>query len=195
MARTTRSSGSPKLSRRCVVMRTRSSSRRLAVAAGDREQRVDDGVARQEDLLAGHVLGLERPGGPPRRDEVGGGDEIHDAAVHLLGKRMLEVARAQPGLDVADADAPVERGERRAHRRRRVALHEEPVGLLAGEHRVEAGEDARGELVRRLVGPHQVEVDVGREREEREHLVEHLAMLRRRAENGPRIPAPRGGGG
>ena len=183
IARTIRSSGSPKLSRRCAVIRTRSSSGVSPVLARDREQCVDDGVAGQEDPAVRHVLGHEGPGGAARRHEVRVGDEVHHAPVHFLGERVLEVAGAQAGLDVADAHATVEGGDRGAHRRRRVALDEQPVGLLAGEDRVDSGEHARREGVHRLVGTHEVEVDVGLQGEEREHLVEHLAVLRGGAED------------
>ena len=155
----------------------------LAFAARNVFERVHYGVAGEVDLLRGNLLGLEGPGRPPRRNEVGFRHEIHDAAIHLLGEGMLEVARAEPRLDVPDAHPSVERREGGGHRRGRVALDEEPVRRLAREHVVETGEDARGERVGRLVGAHQVEVDVRREAEESEHLVEHFAMLRGRAED------------
>ena len=99
---------------------------------------------------------------------------------------MLEVAGPQARLDVADAHAAVKRGQRGSHRGRRVALHQEPVGLLARQDRIQVREDAGGELARRLVRPHQVQVDVGCDLEEREDLVEHLAVLCGRAHDDAR---------
>ena len=118
-----------------------------------------------------------------RRHEVRVRHEVDDAAVHLLGERLLEISRSKPGLDVPDAHAPVEGGDGRAERRRRVPLDEQPLRGVLDEHAVEGGEGARGELVGRLVGAHEVEVHVGPDLEEVEDLVEHLAVLGRRADD------------
>jgi hypothetical protein len=83
---------------------------------------------------------------------------------------------------VADLDPPVEGRQRGRHGGRRVSLDEDPVGLLGGEDLVEGGQHPRGELAGRLVGPHQVEVDVRIDLEQTQDLIQHLAVLGRRAE-------------
>ncbi len=150
----------------------------------DLEQGIDDRVAGPVDPRLRHAFGRERTRRKDRRDEVRVGDQIHDAAVHLLGKGVLEVARAQARLDVPDAHAAVEGGDGRAHRRRRVALHEEPVRGEPREEGIEGGEDPGGDLVGGLPGAHEVEVHVRLEVEDVEHLVEHFPMLGRRAQDG-----------
>ena len=65
-------------------------------------------------------------------------------------------------------------------RRRRIALHHDRVGAGRGEQLGEALEHAAGESGEGLVRTHDVEVDVGRQREDPEDLVQHLAMLARR---------------
>jgi len=74
--------------------------------------------------------------------------------------------------------------DRGAEGRRRVALNEQPVRGVIREDAVQGLEGARGDLVGRLVGAHEVEVDVGPDLEEIEDLVEHLAVLRGRADDG-----------
>src|SRR5262249_61702974 len=140
------------------------------------------GVGGGDPPRGGVGLGGGRGGGGRGGDEERVRDEVHPARVHLLGEGVLEVTGAQARLDVADAHAAVEGGEGRAHGGRRVPLHEQPVGPLLLEHRVERREGARRERVHRLVGGHQVEVDVGRQGEQAERLIEHVAGLRGRGE-------------
>jgi hypothetical protein len=72
--------------------------------------------------------------------------------------------------------------ERGGHGSRRVALHQDPFGLLGFQDLVEGSQHAGRERARRLVGPHQIQVDVGVDLEEAQDLIQHLAMLSRRAE-------------
>ena len=61
-----------------------------------------------------------------------------EAALHRLQEdTLLELEAAQTGLDVPDRNLAIERGERRDEDRRRVALDDDRVGSLLGEHRVE----------------------------------------------------------
>jgi hypothetical protein len=115
-------------------------------------------------------------------------DRVGDLAVDLFGEGVAPVPGPQPGFDVADADAAIEGGERRGHGRRRVALSEDPVGSLAHEDIIEAGQDSGGRRGQRLVGAHEVEIIIGSQIEEREHLIEHLAVLRRDTDDAARPP-------
>src|SRR3546814_18191702 len=73
-------------------------------------------------------------------------------------------------------------GKRRRHRRQRVAVDEYPVGPLGIETFTEPGDKAREQRVERLVGLHDVKVDVGDDARDMQHLVENLAMLRGHAD-------------
>jgi hypothetical protein len=48
-------------------------------------------------------------------------DHIDHPPVHLLRPRPVDVAGAQAGLDMADRDAVMERGQGRGHRRGGIA--------------------------------------------------------------------------
>ena len=150
---------SPNDSRRCVV--TSSSfdvSGRLPdqladLGAGaaldvrtDPVDRVDHGVARDVHGVHLGALASQVLGRVVGRREVQVRHPAHDDAVHLLGERLLQVARAQPGLDVPDADLVVERAGGGDHGRGRVAMHEHQVRLGGGQHRVELLVQAGGQL-------------------------------------------------
>src|SRR5206468_1807825 len=109
--------------------------------------------------------------------EETGGQEVDDAPVRLLREGSAQIAGAQPGLDVADADAAVEGGEGGGHGGGGVPLDEEPVGGFGGEHLVHGGDRRRGEAVQRLVVAHQPQVEVGAQSEQILCLVEHLPVL------------------
>ena len=121
----------------------RSAQGRVRVEAGDhREERVDDGVARDQDgrvvhTLAQQVLARLLGGG-----EMVPGDAGGEAAVHLLRPRGVDVARPQSRFHVPDGNAAVVGREARAQRGRRVAVHEHQVRLLGVEHGLEAPQDA-----------------------------------------------------
>ena len=117
------------------------------------------------------------------RSEVQVGQPRGEHPVHLLGKGMVPVAGAQAGLDVARGDALEVGGEGRGEGRHGVALHQQDVGPQLAEQRRQPvehpGRDARGRLARR----HDLEIVVGGEREDIEHLVQHVAVLGRDADD------------
>ena len=76
-------------------------------------------------------------------------------------------------------------------RRRRVAVHQHEVGAEGLEDPAHAPEHRAGDVGQILPRGHDVEVEVGDEPEEVEHLVEHLAVLGGDAE--PRLEARVGG--
>jgi hypothetical protein len=144
----------------------------------EREQKgVDDGVARDDDLLARHAFAEQVLRGPECGREVQIGDGREHPAVGFLGIGMAAIEAAQPRLDVRDGDAPVKSGEGGAKGARRVSLHDDPVGLLALEQRVEPGHRAAHDVVERLAGQHDVEIDVRHDSERIQDLVQHLAVL------------------
>jgi hypothetical protein len=147
--------------------------RRAAVDPRHRRlQRVDDRVAGDDDAAV-EALRLEvRPrarGG--REQEVA--DHVDRAPVHFFRPRLRNVVGAQPCLDVAHRHAPVKRRQRRHHRRRRVAMDQHLIGAEAGERRVELFEQPRRQPVEGLVGGHHVEITVGPDAEQLQHLAQH----------------------
>ncbi len=60
-------------------------------------------------------------------------------------------------------------------------MDEEPVGLLFREHAVDFREQPGGQPIQGLIRPHEVQIEVGREPEEAEDLVQKLPVLRRGA--------------
>src|SRR3546814_2911247 len=88
---------------------------------------------------------------------------------------------AQPRLDMADRNLAEIGGKRRRHRRQRVAVNEYPVGPLGIETFTEPGDKAREQRVERLVGLHDVKVDVGddaRDMRSEEHTSELQSLMR-----------------
>ena len=136
------SSGDPKLSRRCTVTST-SSPASWPPVAHRRAAAIDRSASTavlpvRWTRSAGAPSASSASRRPAGRREVGGGEHVDDPTVRLLGERVGQVAGAQPGLDVAD---PRPRGGTRpapvAAGRRGVALHQQPVRLHLGEHRVD----------------------------------------------------------
>jgi hypothetical protein len=151
------------------------------------QQRVDDRVAHHVNRLLGHILRAESGAAPFGRREMPIGERGRQAPVHLLGEGGKRVAGAQAGLDVRDLDPPMEGCKRAGERCRRVALNDDDVGRDLDQHIVEAGEYPCGETGKRLVRRHQVEIIVRFDPEQIEHLVQHLAVLSRRADLNPNI--------
>ena len=142
-----------------------------------RQQRVDHRVA--GDVNGGRIAIFlaQRVGCRLRRREIHVGDAGDDAAVDLLGPGMMNVAAAQPRLDMGDRDLAIIGRQARHHRRQRVAMHDHPVGLFGVERAAQLDDQLRGQPVQRLVGHHHVQVDVGRDPGDRQHLVQQPAML------------------
>ena len=141
------------------------------------EKGVDHRVSGDVDPPVRHVLGPQRVRGPGRGREMLVGDGADDLAVHLLRPRRVDVAAAQAGLDMRHRDAPVVGSQRAGHGGGGVALDDHPARAHPVEDLADVLQQAGGELVERLVGPHDVEVDVGNDVGELQHLVQHLAVL------------------
>jgi hypothetical protein len=145
--------------------------------ARDVVRRVDDGVARDDDLLAAQRLQPQCGGCCLGGGQVQRGDPGDQLPVALLGKRRGEVARAQPGLQVHNGDRAPERGKRTGERRRRVALHEHRGRRPPHQQVVEFGQERRHQLGLRSGVPGDVEPLVGREAERRERLLDRVTVL------------------
>ena len=110
------------------------------------------------------------------------GDVANDLAIHFFGPGVINVAAAQTRLDMADFDLAVIGRKRACHGGRGIALHDHPIGFFRVENFANTGQQARGERIERLVGLHDVEVMLGREFCEVQHLIQHIAMLARDAD-------------
>ena len=109
------------------------------------------------------------------------GEDAGETSVYLLRPRVPAVECTQARLDMRDPTTVVEGAETAGHRRGRVALDDDPVGLLRLEHRADPFENGDRHVRQRLGRAHYVEVVVGHDLEQRKHLVDHLAVLRRYA--------------
>ncbi|MGF6371316.1 hypothetical protein OKW40_004066 [Paraburkholderia sp. RAU6.4a] len=127
----------------------RTRRRRDAPAHAHFSDRIDDRVADHDDLLRRDAFSKQAVARTRGRCEMQRRDAAEQAAVRFLGTRTREIAGAQPRLDVADADAALERREARAKRDRRVALHDDPVGTCFVERAIERGDQTRRERLNR----------------------------------------------
>ncbi len=141
------------------------------------EQGVDHGIAGDQDAVRGHPLGKQVVAGAAGGREVKAGQHAGQTAVHLLGKGGLQVAGAQPGLDVTEGNLVVEGGQAGGHGGGGVAVDEHQVRHEAGEYRFEAAQHAAGGVGQALAGPHDVQVEVRADPEQGKHLVEHVTVL------------------
>ena len=105
-------------------------------------------------------------------------------AVHFFRKGRCKVERAQAGFNVRHRDAGVERTQSTGQRCGGVALHDSERGLHLQENLLKPGNQPRGEGGQSLARLHQIEIEIGRDSEYREHLIEHLAVLGRDADKG-----------
>src|SRR3546814_18176538 len=109
------------------------------------------------------------------------GDVRDDAAFYFLWPWRGYVARVQPRFDMADRNAPVIGRQRGRHYGGGIALDDDAIGFFGVEHVTDSGEQPCGQPVERLARFHQVEIHVGSEPGDVEHLIEQPAMLRRPA--------------
>ena len=152
--------------------------------------RVDHRVPGEEDRPLGvGALATEVLRRAGRRREVELRDLAHDAPHELLGEWARADARSQARLDVPDRRAAEERGEARGHRGRRVALHDDDVRPLLVDDPRDRPHGRRRDVFGPLVRLHEVEIVIGRDLEDAQDLVEHLAMLGGRADHRPRVGA------
>jgi len=131
-------------------------ARRVVVHGGDHAQRVNHRVAGHVDGRRVHALAQQVLPGGLGGGKVQVGHHAGDPAVYFLRERLPFVAGAQPGLDVAHLHPVVKSRQAGRQHCGGVALHQNPVGLLARQHRVQLGEHARRQRSQGLVGLHQV---------------------------------------
>lgn len=147
-------------------------------------QSVDAGISGDPDLRLRLALAEQVLLARLRGCEVVLAHDIDRLAVELFGPRAVDVVRAQACLHVAYGDLQVEARERRGEAGRRVAVHEHDVGPLVLEDGLELEQHVARNVEQRLARPHDSQVMVGRNIEDAQHLVEHLAVLARHGHDG-----------
>lgn len=148
----------------------------VALAHGG-AQGVYAGVAGNPDLGLGLALGEEVLLAGLRGGEVVLAHDVHRLAVELLGPGAVDVVRAQAGLDVPHRDLQVEACECGGKAGRGVAVNQDHVGPLVLEDGPELEQHVARDVEQRLARLHDRQVVVGRNVEDAQHLVEHLAVL------------------
>ncbi|MCY1174421.1 hypothetical protein D9M73_146230 [compost metagenome] len=78
---------------------------------------------------------------------------------------------------MADRHLAVVSHERADHRGGGVTLYDHPVGLFGVHHIAKPGQQPRGQAIERLTRLHQIEIDIGTQIGDAEHLIEQPAML------------------
>src|SRR5215469_5112658 len=106
------------------------------------EQRVDPGVAGDQDVLRLNALAKQVVLAYRGRRQMEGGDLARQSPVGLLGERRVKVAGTKAGLDVDYWNVLVEGRERSGECRGRVTLHDDGVGTLLPQGRSESLQDA-----------------------------------------------------
>ncbi len=142
-------------------------------------QRVDCRVPRHDNPFSGDPFPLEVVGSPGGRCKVVYGKRIDQVPVHLLRERAVTVPGAQASFDVTHRNLPVVGCQARDEGRRRVAVNEYQVRGRLQQQSVQTLDQTRRQACQVLARAHDIKINVGLDLEESEHLVEHLAMLRR----------------
>jgi hypothetical protein len=108
---------------------------------------------------------------------VQGGQARGYHTIHLLGKWLGQVPRAQTGFHVSYRHVLVEGRQGGDQCGGGVALHEHHIRTLRLDYRLERRQDARRDLRQSLPRLHQIQVVIRSHSEGCQHLVEHRAVL------------------
>ena len=142
-------------------------------------QRVDDGVAGDHDSIRRHRFPQERPARVRRRRKVNRGGQRRDPAVHLFRKRIAQIVASQAGLHVRHRNSRVERRHRGRQHGGGVPLHDHEIGSRLGQNVAHPGEHAGRQAGQILRPIHHIQIEIRNDAEQRQRLIEHLAVLRR----------------
>jgi len=143
----------------------------------DIEQRVDNRVAGDVDRIGRGAffdqIGL-RPGG---RGKVKVRHAAGEPAVHFFRPGRVFVVGAQARFDMPDPDFGVVGGKAGAQRGGGVAVNQHDVGCPGAEYVAHAEQHVARDVAQVLPRLHQVQIEIGLDAEDVEHLVEHLPVL------------------
>jgi hypothetical protein len=109
------------------------------------EHGVDAGVPCHVNAFPRDALGREIGGGPSGGREIQDGQPAGQQAIHLLRKRLREIARTQSCFHMAYRNAVVEGGQGRGQRGGRITLYQYAVRCLRLQDRFKRFQDTRGE--------------------------------------------------
>ncbi len=144
----------------------------------DSVDRIDDCIPRHDDARFGDSFRTKIRGRAIGRGKIQVRNGRNQAPVHFFGERPELVAGAESGFDVGYANFFLEPHERSGKCGRRIALHEKPIRADFAKHVRKRFEYASGEFERGLVFLHQIQIVVGRDAKNTQHLIEQVAMLR-----------------
>ena len=142
-------------------------------------QRIDHRVSRNKDAALRHALRDKIRMRRRSRREVQCRDAAREASVHLLRKGGIDIVRPKSRLNMPDGNLMIVRGKRAGKGRRCIAVDEDKIGAVLLEHLVDAHHCARCDVKERLPCRHDIQIVIGNNVEETQHLIEHLTVLRR----------------
>jgi hypothetical protein len=90
-----------------------------------------------------------------------------DQSIHLLGKRVVQIMRAQARLDMPERDTPIKSRQGRRHHGRGIPLSQHGVWRNIRERFVQRGNQSGRQLRQRLVVAHDVQIQVRTDAEQR----------------------------
>jgi hypothetical protein len=105
------------------------------------------------------------------------GDACCQSPIDFLRIWSLSIKGAESSFHVPHDDALIKCRERGRGHGRSVPLNHYYIRLVPGQVFGEAGNRAGSELCHGLVGPHQVQNEIGSDVEYAKHVVEHLMVL------------------
>ncbi len=111
------------------------------------------------------------------RGEMQAGDHAGQAAIHLFWPGRVDVAGAQARFHMANRYPLVIRGEAGRKGRGSIAVNENDIRAPLAQHAAHACQYLRGDIGKVLARGHQVQVEIGGERKQAQHLVQHLPVL------------------
>src|SRR5215472_17577705 len=106
--------------------------------------------------------------------------------ISFLGPWGVHIAGPESGLNMSHGNVMVKRSQRRHKDSSSVTLHEDEVRFLHSQIFIESGYGARRKGGERLVWPHQIQVGIGSNLKNVQHLVQHLAMLCGNTDSAPK---------
>ncbi|MCY1404677.1 hypothetical protein D9M71_198920 [compost metagenome] len=141
------------------------------------QQGIDHGIAGHGHVLQRHTFVQQVVASLVGGREMQVGDDAGQAPVGFFGPRRLEVAGAQPGLDVGDRDLPVEGGEGGDETGGGVAMHQDDIRLVAVVAVIELAQQLFGKTVEGLALGHDLQVFIDAQAKGSQHLFEHFPVL------------------
>ena len=104
------------------------------------------------------------------------------AAVDFLRKGLPFIMGAQTGFHVSESHLSEVAEKGGDGNRCRISLSQHPIRVNLFEYRIEVKEDFGAQAAKRLVLPHQIQVEIRSDIEQIQYLIEHLSVLGGRAD-------------